>query len=171
MSSYINWEISDVPKNDAPFTKPGPAILTWPISFAPCLLISIIKAQSDDYCHLYSSIVPSSYINWEISDVPKNDDQLDPNPEFRSVSLWIAHIEWNEMYWRNDWWIKMTIIVTLCFYRIVEMLYHSINNGGCGFLLLWFLFVRKFFGNKTGSSFCNTIHETRSCHFCWACAL
>ena len=26
------------------FTKPGPAILTWPISFAPCLLISIIKS-------------------------------------------------------------------------------------------------------------------------------
>jgi hypothetical protein len=25
------------------FTRPGPAILTWPISFAPCLLISIIK--------------------------------------------------------------------------------------------------------------------------------
>ena len=24
------------------------------------------------------------------------------------------------------------------------MLYHSINNGGCGFLLLWFLFVRIF---------------------------
>ena len=22
---------------------------------------------------------------------------------------------WNEMYWRNDWWIKMTRIVTLCF--------------------------------------------------------
>ena len=42
-------------------------------------------------------------------------DQLDPNTEFRSVSLWIAHIEWNEMYWRNDWWIKMTRIVTLCF--------------------------------------------------------
>jgi hypothetical protein len=41
------------------FTKPGPAILTWPISFAPCLLISIIKTQSDDSCHLYSSIVPS----------------------------------------------------------------------------------------------------------------
>jgi hypothetical protein len=41
-----------------------------------------------------------SYINWEISDnVPQNDDQLDPNTEFRSVSLWIAHIEWNEMYW------------------------------------------------------------------------
>jgi hypothetical protein len=38
----------------------------------------------------------SSYNNWEISDnVPQNDDQLDPNPEFRSVSLWIAHIEWN----------------------------------------------------------------------------
>jgi hypothetical protein len=35
----------------------------------------------------------SSYINWEISDnVPQNDDQLDSNPEFRSVSLWIAHI-------------------------------------------------------------------------------
>jgi hypothetical protein len=50
------------------------------------------------------------HINWEISDnVPQND-----NPEFRSVSLWIAHIEWNEMYWRNDWWIKMTRIVTLC---------------------------------------------------------
>ena len=26
------------------FTKPGPAILKWPISFAPCLLISIIKS-------------------------------------------------------------------------------------------------------------------------------
>ena len=26
------------------FTKPGPAILTLPISFAPCLLISIIKS-------------------------------------------------------------------------------------------------------------------------------
>ena len=25
----------------------------------------------------------------------------DPNPEFHSVSLWIAHIEWNEMYWRK----------------------------------------------------------------------
>ena len=37
-------------------------------------------------------------------------------------------------------------------HRIVEMLYHSINNGGCGFLLLWFLFVRNFFWNKTGSS-------------------
>jgi hypothetical protein len=24
------------------------------------------------------------------------------------------------------------------------MLYHSINNGGCGFLLLWLLFVRNF---------------------------
>ena len=35
-------------------------------------------------------------------------------------------------------------------HRIVEMLYHSINNGGCGFLLLWFLFVRKFFGTKPG---------------------
>jgi hypothetical protein len=43
-------------------------------------------------------------------------------------------------------------------HRIVEILYHSINNGGCGFLLLWFLFVRKFFGNKTGSSCCNIIH-------------
>ena len=41
------------------FTRPGPAILTWPISFAPFLLISIIKAQSDDSCHLCSSIVPS----------------------------------------------------------------------------------------------------------------
>jgi hypothetical protein len=52
----------------------------------------------------------TSYINWEISDnVPQNDDQLDRNPEFRSVSLWIAHIEWNEMYWRNDWWIKMPV--------------------------------------------------------------
>jgi hypothetical protein len=30
------------------------------------------------------------------------------------------------------------------------MLYHSINNGGCGFLLLWFLFVCIFFWNKTG---------------------
>jgi hypothetical protein len=30
----------------------------------------------------------SSYINWEISDnVPQNYHQLDPNPEFRSVSL------------------------------------------------------------------------------------
>jgi hypothetical protein len=47
----------------------------------------------------------------------------------------------------------------------VEMLYHSINNGGCGFLLLWFLFVRKYFWNKTGSSCCNIIHETGSCHF------
>jgi hypothetical protein len=45
------------------------------------------------------------------------------------------------------------------------MLYHSINNGGCGFLLLWFLFVRKFFLNKTGSSCCNIIHEPGSCHF------
>jgi hypothetical protein len=35
-------------------------------------------------------------------------------------------------------------------HRIVEMLYHSINNGGCGFLLLWFLFVRKFSGTKPG---------------------
>ena len=26
------------------FTNPGPAILTWPISFTPCLLISIIKS-------------------------------------------------------------------------------------------------------------------------------
>ena len=41
------------------FTKPGSAILTLPISFAPCLLISIIKAQSDDSCHLYSSYLPS----------------------------------------------------------------------------------------------------------------
>ena len=55
-------------------------------------------------------------INWEINDnVPQNDDHVDPNPEFRSVSLWIARIEWNEMYWRNDWWIKMIRIVTLCF--------------------------------------------------------
>jgi hypothetical protein len=49
--------------------------------------------------------------------------------------------------------------------RIVEMLYHSIKNGGCGFLLLWFLFVRNLFWNKTGSSCCNIIHETGSCHF------
>ena len=35
------------------------------------------------------NILAVSYINWEISDkVPQNDDQLDPNPEFRSVSLW-----------------------------------------------------------------------------------
>jgi hypothetical protein len=48
----------------------------------------------------WNILAMSSYINWEISDnVPQNDDQLDPNPEFRSVSLWIAHIEWNEMYW------------------------------------------------------------------------
>ena len=33
--------------------------------------------------------------------MPQNDDHLDPNPEFHSVSLWIAHIEWNEMYWRK----------------------------------------------------------------------
>ena len=57
MSSYINWEISDnvlfvrkffgtKPGHHVvtSFTKPGPAILTWPISFAPCLLISIIKS-------------------------------------------------------------------------------------------------------------------------------
>ena len=53
-------------------------------------------------------------------------------------------------------------------HRIVEMLYHSkqcVNNGGCGFLLLWFLFVCKYFWNKTGSSCCNIIHETGSCHF------
>ena len=50
-------------------------------------------------------------------------------------------------------------------HRIVEMLYHSINNGGCGFLLLWFLFVHNFFWTKTGSSCCNIIHETGSCHF------
>jgi hypothetical protein len=37
----------------------------------------------------------SSYINWEISDnVPQNDYQLDPNPEFRSISLPIARIDW-----------------------------------------------------------------------------
>ena len=57
----------------------------------------------------WNILAMSSYINWKISDnVPQNDDQLDPNPEFRSVSLWITHIERNEMYWRNDWWIKMT---------------------------------------------------------------
>ena len=49
-------------------------------------------------------------------------------------------------------------------HRIVEMLYHSINNGGCGFLLLWFPFFRKYFWSKTRSSCCN-IHETGSCHF------
>ena len=49
-------------------------------------------------------------------------------------------------------------------HRIVEMLYHSINNGGCGFLLLWFLVVRKNFWKKTGSSCCNIIHETGFCH-------
>ena len=32
----------------------------------------------------------------------------------------------------------------------MEMLYQSINNGGCGFLLLWFLLVRKKFLNKPG---------------------
>ena len=37
-------------------------------------------------------------------------------------------------------------------HRIVEILYHSINNGSYGFLLLWFLFVRKKCWNKTGSS-------------------
>jgi hypothetical protein len=47
----------------------------------------------------------------------------------------------------------------------VEILYHSINNGGCGFLLLWFLFVRKKIWNKTGSSCCNIIHETGYGHF------
>jgi hypothetical protein len=41
----------------------------------------------------WNILAMSSYINWEISDnVPQNIDQLDPNPEFRSVSLWIAHI-------------------------------------------------------------------------------
>jgi hypothetical protein len=37
---------------------------------------------------MFTGFCVSLYINWEISDnVPKNDDQLDPNPEFRSVSL------------------------------------------------------------------------------------
>ena len=55
------------------FTKPGPAILTWPISFAPCLLISIIKAQSDDSCHLYSSIVPSiHFVPFNVSNSKRN---------------------------------------------------------------------------------------------------
>ena len=44
----------------------------------------------------------------------------------------------------------------------MEILYHSINNGGCGFLLLWFLFVRKFVWNKNSchlySSFVSSIH-------------
>ena len=72
-----------------------------------------------------------SYINWEISDsVPQNDDQLDPNPEFRSVSLWIAHIEWNEMYWRNDWWIKMTKIVTFFVLLIIDISKHGAKEMG-----------------------------------------
>ena len=72
----------------------------------------------------------SSYINWEISDnLPQNDDQLDPNPEFRSVSLWIARIEWNEMYWRNDWWIKMTRIVT-CVLLIIVISKHGAKEMG-----------------------------------------
>jgi hypothetical protein len=55
------------------FTKPGPAILTWPISFAPFLLISIIKAQSDDSCHLYSSIVPSiHFVPFNVSNSKRN---------------------------------------------------------------------------------------------------
>ena len=71
----------------------------------------------------------SSYINWDISDnVPQNDDQLDLNPEFRTVSLWIAHIEWNEMYWRNDWWIddKNRHFVLL----IIDISKHGANEMG-----------------------------------------
>jgi hypothetical protein len=55
------------------FTKPGPAILTLPISFAPCLLISIIKNTSDDSCHLYSSIVPSiHFVPFNVSSSKRN---------------------------------------------------------------------------------------------------
>jgi hypothetical protein len=39
----------------------------------------------------------------------------------------------------------------------------SFQDGGLynALLMLWFLFVRNFFWNKTGSSCCNIIHETR----------
>jgi hypothetical protein len=84
--------------------------------FIFCMNLGEINALLTISCYQKNILAMSSYINWEISDnVPQNDNQLDPNPEFRLVSLWIAHIEWNEMYWRNDWWIKMTRIVTLCF--------------------------------------------------------
>jgi hypothetical protein len=84
--------------------------------FVFCMNLGEINALLTISCYQKNILAMSSYINWEISDnVPQNDNQLDPNPEFRLVSLWIAHIEWNEMYWRNDWWIKMTRIVTLCF--------------------------------------------------------
>ena len=84
--------------------------------FVFCMNLGEINALLTISCYQKNILAMSSYINWEISDnVPQNDNQLDPNPEFRSVSLWTAHIEWNEMYWRNDWWIKMTRIVTLCF--------------------------------------------------------
>jgi hypothetical protein len=50
--------------------------------------VNDINEVVDKLSKLFTSAAASSYINWEISDnVPQNDDQLDPNPEFRSVSL------------------------------------------------------------------------------------
>jgi hypothetical protein len=38
------WTRAYLIRTGTSFTKPGPAILTWHISFTPCLLISIIKS-------------------------------------------------------------------------------------------------------------------------------
>jgi hypothetical protein len=95
------------------------------------LFEEVIKHSTENHGSLMLKVkyLELSYINWEISDnVPQNDDQLDPNPEFRSVSLWIAHIEWNEMYWENHpyhcYYCKTTFVL------FEEVIKHSTENHG-----------------------------------------
>jgi hypothetical protein len=101
-------------------TKPGPAILTWPISFAPCLLISI--ENHPHHCYYCKT----TFVLFE--EVIKHSTE-----NHGSLMLKVKYLELNPSSGHYG----------------VEILYHSINNGGCGFLLLRFLFVRKFFWNKT----------------------
>ena len=121
--------------------------------FVFCMNLGEINALLTIYCcqmkHFGYVIV---YINWEISDnVLQNDDQLDPNPEFRSVSLWIARIEWNEMYRRND---KnrhfVLLIIDISKHGVKEM--GHVKMEGPGFvndvIAWWPGFVPKKFTNK-----------------------
>jgi hypothetical protein len=79
-------------------------------------MVKVKYLELNPFSGHYGILAMSSYINWDISyNVSQNDDQLDPNPEFRSVSLWIAHIEWNEMYWRNKQFLPSSCLLPVRF--------------------------------------------------------